>query len=79
MGGDSRSKGDFGRGIGKATHFARRLTDGKTIERTTNSGGIGENDYFSPSPWEKKERGFRERGVEEKELLADAGEPPGTT
>ena len=27
------------------------VTDGKTMERTTNGGGIGDDDYFSPSPW----------------------------
>lgn len=81
MGGDRGSKGDFGRGIGETTHFARRVTDGKTImEKTTDNGGIGDDYFFSPSPWEreKKKRGFRESvGWEEKELLvADAGEAP---
>lgn len=33
-----------------------------------------------PPPGKDKKRGFRESvGWEEKELLADAGEPPGTT
>lgn len=56
MGGDRGSKGDFGRGIGETTHFARRVTDGKTImEKTTDNGGIGDDYSFSPSPWKKIE------------------------
>lgn len=55
MGGDRGSKGNFARGIGETTHFARRMTDGRTImERTTDNGGIGDDYFFSPSPWDRK-------------------------
>lgn len=54
MGGDSRSKGDFGRGIGKATHFARRLTDGKTIERTTIAEELAIMINSPPPPGKRK-------------------------